>query len=729
MRVNYVGRQSFPPQKSRFAAMNKKIISIIAISFLFGHTAVAEKLTPEEALMRMGTVMRKSPGQSIPKPALTLSKELKDGDIYIFETKSRDGYVMLSGDDCVAPVMGYSTTGGFELENMPPQMTWLIDEYGRQIEFARKRGLSYRKTSSELEPIEPMIQTLWDQGVPFNNLCPDDKNKKSYTGCVATAMAQVMNYWQYPAIGKGTHSFKPSSLNTTLSIDFAEQPMRWDVMTPIYKDGEYSQEAADAVAWLMKACGYSVDMKYSSVSSGALTALVPKAMRDYFSYDPEITFAERMVYSPAEWERLIHENLKNCGPVIYNGYTQLSGGHSFVCDGYDGEGRFHINWGWSGLSDGYFMLDILDPDSQGIGGSTAGFNFKQNAILNIRPNRGGEITKTEPKLTQYGSLTATVTGARTVNIGLEKFNPLGWGNSNTDVANLCLGVLLEPQGSTPGEPQYVESLETELIFAPGEYYVYEKPLTPKVRIPADLPQGTYRMSLVTKNNYSADEVWTPVVVPYGLNDYVTLVKDENGLSIINASIPTFTISKAELIGEVVYNHPVTVRFTIENNTDLHLTQGVSVVLTTPSGFRRFVGEGFNVTLRPGESLTKEVASSLYVMGGPYDPEEDRDFVLALHNPVTNTYYGTYESTVMLSEPSGVSATEFVDSPIKVWYDKNGASLHIEGTDEETITSIYTADGQLFKSFKGRSCRMDGHGVYIIHTISPTGQHSTTKIVI
>lgn len=702
----------------------------LLISFLFCIPPVmnAEKLSPEEAFLRV-TKTSDNTRHIKKKHSFKLAETLMNGDIYVFDSPESQGYMLVGGDDCVAPLICYSENGKFCADSLPPQLHWLLEEYARQIEYGRYNKLVYSNRAYNTEVIAPLLNTNWDQGAPFNTLCPTDKNGICYTGCVATAMAQVMNYWKYPSIGKGTHSFALSSTQN-LSIDFSEQEFAWDSMLNNYIEGDYTDEQANAVGWLMKACGYSVDMKYGSISSGALTALVPRAMRDYFNYASDISYVERMAYSASDWEDLIVNNLKNYGPVIYNGYTQLSGGHSFVCDGYDGNGFFHINWGWSGMSDGYFKLDILDPEIQGIGGSADGFNFRQNAIINIHTSSDSLSVQREPRLTQYGSLFATVTGVRTVTFGLENYSPLGWGNSNNDNINLSLGALLEPQGETEGENQYVESMSNGIILSPGAYYPYDNAFTPKVRVPVDLSEGTYRMSLVTLDNKSSSGVWSSLIVPYGYNDYVTLVKDQSGLSVINHSDPAIAISDATVVSESVYNKPITVRATIINESSYELTQSVSIVLISKSAFRRFVGEGINVTLMPGESITKDITSKLYIMGEEYNPETDVEFTLALHNPITNTYYGRY-GIVNLQQNSGITNISDNETDVNVYIDKSTGYLRLSGVDDKANTCIYSTDGMLIDSFTGDSVSLSGinHGVYILKIENCNGLIVTRKCVL
>ena len=209
-----------------------------------------------------------------------------------------------------------------------------------------------------------MITAMWDQIEPYNNMAPLYGSERTYTGCVATTMAMVMDYWNYPEKGQGKVSYTASTIGKRIELDFSKRKFDWDNMLRSYDiDGEYSAEQTDAVAYLMKACGYAVKMDYSTSASATLAMYIGQAMAKYFNYDPNYRYELRLHHSSSEWEQIIYDNLKNAGPVLYGGGSYLGGGHSFVCDGYDGNGFFHFNWGWSGISNGYFSLDALQPDA------------------------------------------------------------------------------------------------------------------------------------------------------------------------------------------------------------------------------------------------------------------------------------------------------------------------------------------------------------------------------
>lgn len=365
-------------------------------------TLSAAVITPEQALQRArsGGAM-KAKGTYTPQLLSTYHSADQLPTVYVFSTGPREGFVLLSADDIVNPVLGYSDSDTWDAANLPPQLEWWMGEYSSQIEYARnnprlaEKMKERRKNSTratEWDPISPMVTASWDQGYPYNIQCPMDGKSNAVTGCVATAMAQVMHYWKYPDVGTGSISY----LNTfdgvsQLSMDFSEIPFDWSNMRDSYRGSGIGAVHRDAVAYLMKACGYSVKMNYSAGSSGAKSEGIPTAMRTYFKYDKDIQTLVRNNMGENNWNSTVYDQLKYIGPVIYSGMANLASrmGHCFVCDGYDKDGYFHINWGWGGSSNGYYLLSALDPDSLGIGGGdSTGYVYEQDIVIGITPPMG-----------------------------------------------------------------------------------------------------------------------------------------------------------------------------------------------------------------------------------------------------------------------------------------------------------------------------------------------------
>ncbi|MDE7406814.1 MAG: C10 family peptidase, partial [Muribaculaceae bacterium] len=356
--------------------------------------AAARQLTPNEALQRAFTSAQTSGARikalnNDTQLLYTVSSDNQAG-AYVMASPHTDGYVIISADDVAVPVLGYSDNGTFDATEINPELNYWLNEYGREIAWAIANNVAPAKTkaiANDFATIEPMCTTKWNQDSPYNDSCPIDPStgKRSVTGCVATAMAQVMKYHNWPEQGKGSISYQYNGMS--LSMDFSKTQFDWANMTNTYTATSTDVQKS-AVALLMEACGKSVKMMYSSNASGAYSNDVPKALMNYLNYASTAIHISRSNFGLRSWEKIIYSQLTDFGPVYYSGQTSdisgQSAGHAYVCDGYRTDGYFHFNWGWGGMSDGYFRLTALDPDAQGIGGSSSGFNYSQAIVAGVQ---------------------------------------------------------------------------------------------------------------------------------------------------------------------------------------------------------------------------------------------------------------------------------------------------------------------------------------------------------
>jgi len=363
------------------------IFSLLALSV----TAFGETLDPDEALARAlgsGRGRNAFAGKEAGYKLVFTQDMPTSGDAGVYVFTTGDDFVAVSADDCAVGLLGYADKR-FDPQSMPPAMAWWLGEYAREIECAAQTGLksqAYASVTDNKKPIAPMLSTQWGQDAPYNNLCPVINGERSVTGCVATAMAQVMRYHKYPAVGKGTVANSSSGATLQLST----LPFDWDNMSDRYTST--STEAQNsAVAVLMYAAGMAVNMNYSPYASSAANNAIAPALVEYFGYDKSAYYASRCYHGLQEWIDLVYDQLVNYGPVQYQGLNSNNGGHAFVCDGYSSDGFFHFNWGWKGLSDGYFKLTALNPGSQGIGGSAEGYNYNQSIVANVCPPRENSV--------------------------------------------------------------------------------------------------------------------------------------------------------------------------------------------------------------------------------------------------------------------------------------------------------------------------------------------------
>lgn len=381
---------------------------------LIALTVSAQAISQEEALERVNSFLKSTPtaGRRALSNAQLDAVTTTLPHLYVFNVKD-GGFVIASGDGRALPVLGYSTTGSFDWNRMPENMRAWLRGYGEAIENLGDIQLTNTTTRRTTRTkIEPIVTSQWNQAPVYNELCPkyngqvtEAQNKLCLTGCTATAMAQVMNYYQWPQTATSqipAYTYNVSNVKEGVSEDFSAEALPavtfdWNNMLNRYLDEEdkplasLTEAQVKAVATLMRYCGQSVLMKYSTVISLAYGSNVADALRRYFNYDNTARCVNRAGYTIEQWEDLIYNELANKRPVVYGGASD-EGGHSFICDGYDSNGMFHINWGWEGYADNYFSLSVLNPSATNVLGVTRpgiGFSISQEAVIGIQPNKTG----------------------------------------------------------------------------------------------------------------------------------------------------------------------------------------------------------------------------------------------------------------------------------------------------------------------------------------------------
>ncbi len=397
--------------KSEYTYINimKKIVVLALSALLTSNAVLAEKLTVDEAkavaskFFNGASAVLKASGNG---QALSLAGA--STGYYIFNRGTSSGYVIVAADDKVAnQVLGYADEGTVDMAAMPENMAWWLAEYDRQMSYAGQNAVAKSGTAvAKYANIAPLLTSKWDQDSPYNDFCPVQRDTVCPTGCVATAVAQLMYYHKWPEKGTGSNAYNWNG--EILSADFSQSTYDWSAMTDRY--GNNSSDASKAaVALLMHDVGIAVNMEYEAKSSGAFQQLIAPALATYFSYDKNIKYVQRKYYGVKEWDDLVYKELAASRPVYYTGYTEnYANGHAFACDGYR-DGYFHINWGWGGVSNGYFLLTALDPDQQGIGGSSSGYSYAQDIVMNIQKPQ--ENTVIEPLYFNDGNFSTSKTQA------------------------------------------------------------------------------------------------------------------------------------------------------------------------------------------------------------------------------------------------------------------------------------------------------------------------------
>jgi Peptidase C10 family/Spi protease inhibitor/Secretion system C-terminal sorting domain len=418
---------------------------------------------------------------------------------YVFDMDSQ-GFVIVSGDDNLIPIIGYSTEGIFPNEQMPIHVAKWFQQYKNEVRYILENDIraddeikqkwnnlvSGNATTAEntMLGVDPLLTTKWNQSPYYNDECPYNYLTFEHTvsGCVATATAQVMKYWNFPPTGYGYHSYDAPFYGNQ-SANFGATTYNWASMPNVVNS------ANNAVATLMYHCGVSVDMNYGIISNGgssAQTLDVEYALKEYFGYAQTVDGVYRTNYTNSSWQQVLKDELNSNRPIQYAG-TGSGGGHSFVCDGYDDNDFFHFNWGWGGTADGYFWIDELNPGSLGTGGGTGGFNSNHRAIIGIQPPSNPQTTSINlyssisvlPNPIQYGQ--GFTVNADITNNGSSTFYGDITAALFDDSGNFIdyIETLTESNGLPPTY-HYTNGLDfttSGMDAAPGDYFIgiYVKP--------------------------------------------------------------------------------------------------------------------------------------------------------------------------------------------------------------------------------------------------------------
>ncbi len=493
------------------------------------------------------SAMHKAPGKA------------EQASYYVFNAQGNEGFVIVSGDDRTVQILGYADSGSFDEQNAPENMKAWLKGYADRIEALDRMGItqpyqpSMRKAPKA--KVEPLLgYTKWNQDAPYNLQCPEydpvnNPGQLSATGCVATATAQVMYYWKHPA---QTTAEIPAYTTRSNGIKMEAVPANtsfdWSNMLPQYQDDEGTDMQKNAVARLMSCVGRAENMDYGP-SSGAFSPAIRKALTTYFDYkNSTVRLVNRMEYPIDKWENLIYAEMAGRRPVIYTG-SSTGGGHAFVVDGYDGNGSFHVNWGWGGYCDGYFVLDVLQPSGSGIGGSSTsdGYTIYQSATIGIVPSGNEYSTDYVIKATNQ---TLQVNGTDNDQLYVE------WINNNDKEYTFDFGMgIMDNEGNVTRVWTY-----TTVALKAG-YYIY-----PTItNIPILTEAGTYKVIPVSR--LSGTEQW--YTNDYPNRFYALITVDGSGnltaAEVIHEDAAQLEVTNVILPGNKIVNRVQPVVATIRNS--------------------------------------------------------------------------------------------------------------------------------------------------------------------
>lgn len=655
-----------------------------AVSLL---TATARQLTPDEALASLrasGTAMRVPAADG--ETQYTLRSTITDGELttlYIFGRGADGGYAVVSADDVATPLLGYSDSGTLDTDNLPPAFTAWLDGYSRLIAYAARNGarVSAAPAPASRPDVAPILTTTWNQDTPYNNLCPTLNSRRCVTGCAATAIAQVLNTYRWPETGQGTDSYKWETGNRTISYNFGNTTFDWDNMLDSYGI-RATDTQRNAVATLMYACGVAAHMDYNPDGSGATSFAVANGLIDHLRYDRSLKYAFRDYYTVTEWTDMLLNELTAGRPVYYGGVTANQEGHAFVFDGYrQADGYFHVNWGWGGVSDGYFAMATLDPGLQGIGGGSAGFAYMQDAFFGLKKAESDSKYNTEFYL-DGGLVPSSTTVSRT--------SYYFSFSSSTSLYNYSL---------TERNAQYGFKLtslaDNSVRYVYWEFDNYNFPTLSGMHgnglyfaCDGFPTSGSWKMEPIV----SCDGEIVPVHVENGTTASLIVTCTSSQLKFTTpATAYSFTATRTRQLSPAVPGHSVEIAIDITNTGDLEATD-----ITMLSGF--FYGSDRTpVTLRGSATIAPGETSTVTFTG---DIPDDV--------PV-----GTYDLVL-----------QYIDNNGQKNIDLGGAKITIEKYAQATISDIVFDGNVAGRGSMIRPYLIDLQPLHVTYTLTATASDCT-----
>ena len=498
-----------------------RLLSIL-LTALLPLAAEAGGISVSEALLIAQEFMMQQGIDFTPDTRIRGTGHSEELGYFVFNGERQTGYVIVCADDrVVIPVLGYAESGSFDYDQLPPNAKAWMDGYTMAIKSLDESApaASRQRMLKTYVGVEPLIETRWGQGAPYNQQCPLLNGQRTVAGCSATAMAQIMYYHQWPAKGKGSISYTWDSAGKRLSRSFASSTYNWNAMSLTYGDGSTTAQK-NAVAQLMRDCGYAQQMDYGTSGSSSYPANVPAALTTYFDYDKNTVRLVSRGTDDDEWESMLRDELDNRRPVFYAGYG--SGGHAFVCDGYDQSGYFHFNFGWNGAADGYFTLTSITPnksDYSYLNKAVIGIKRPDVAVTSVRLNK----TTLNIKDNETFQLTVTLLPATATD------KSVTWSSSDEAVATVDGSGLV-----TPGSKLGTTTITCTSVSNPAKKSTCR--LTVKTSKVAVTGVRLNKTSLTIKDNETAQltatllpTTATDKSVVWSSSDEAVATVDENGL--------------------------------------------------------------------------------------------------------------------------------------------------------------------------------------------------------
>lgn len=573
---------------------------------------------------------------------------------YIFNAPEKRGFVIVTGDESVTrPVLGYSQENYFDPENIPDGLRYWLSCIAESITSKSSTGNSPIELTAELPvqqkinsqqkaSVTPLLGAIkWNQSNPYNILCPvidSNTGKRAVTGCVATGMAMVMKYHQWPVSGTGSNSYTTETKKIALNVNFANTTYDWANMTPTYSSSSTSAQQ-NAVATLMYHSGVAVNMDYGDESSASVTAMA-KAMRNTFGYDSNLNMLHRNYYSRQEWINYLKAEINASRPLLYSGFSTTAG-HLFICDGYDENGYFHFNWGWGGLSDGYFEITALNPGSQGTGGSAGGYNSSQSVVTGLQK----PTSSSSPTYYIYLESPVTSSQATTARNGTTTINVKNMFNYGINDMSANVGLALY---SGTSFVSFVRNYNATTLNAGYGWSNFDMT---NVSIPTAVANGNYRLYVVYK--HSAESDYKIARGKIGTANYLNVNVSSSGITYSTpAEInPSLTLNSLQTIGNLYQDKSGRFNMQITNNgPEYNSVLAVYLRSVTNESVNQLLRSEINIingetkTITFSEKIT--LAPGDYYLAAMYDPGNDATKASQVSN------FGNVQTIRIATAPTG-----------------------------------------------------------------------------
>lgn len=688
--------------------MNLKRTFFILLTMVLAFAASANPVSPSQAQQIAATYLTQKGPQRVQgvhpaAPALQLSHTAlsadNKADYYVFNNGNTRGFIVIAAEDRAVPVLGYSDNGSFDPDNIPDGLKCLLESYAQEIEYLRDHPQAATAAAPQARnaAVKPLLTCNWNQNDPFNRNCPTYENDgatyKCATGCVATGAAQIMYYHKWPKQGEGTKTYQSQGVEYSGDFNHAYD---WDNMIDNYREGQFTEQQGAAVATLMSDVGLAAEMNYGRSSFTSCYKMMD-ALRTHFHYNKGMKYVLRNTKTLTEWEDLIFEELNNKRPILYSGFT-ATGGHTFVLDGYNADGYFHFNWGWGSMSNGYFVITVLNPREQGMGSFDGGYNLSQSIVTGLYPQTNGVEPDNYIEVTcqSFKLLDDNVALGEEIRVELLGLTGTGAGYGTRVPINYAFVL-------TDESDEIIETYnEYPLNMSLGSRYDYTtKRNSPRKIAPSTtLTPGDYRLRLMYKLQ---EEEESSKYRFYDNNhlkpDYITLhVKDGK----VSYSIPTapgtgLKVAKFEYpvpVGDNSY-FPATLTFT----NDAAEYYGDFYIFTKAANKTTNQGEGEE----DGDDEAKEQELHTSRIDVPTDgeitlnlilfaPRGAGDYEMVVRDEAGNTLYGPCTLTVAPSDGYVLeAASQLTTESYYMRPDNVNAHIDIRNSGEQDYTGCISYD--------------------------------------